>query len=51
MVSDESADVKSQDSKPTKDNKVEEIKAYLDTHGIKYDSTAKKDELLALVGE
>lgn len=30
-------------------NTVDEIKAYLDKHGIAYVSTAKKEDLLALV--
>ncbi|GAB2027728.1 hypothetical protein OfM2_16330 [Lactovum odontotermitis] len=36
-------------SKPTTASKVAEIKAYLDAEGIKYESTAKKADLLALV--
>lgn len=37
--------------KPTSDNTVVEIKAYLDTVGISYKSNATKSELLELVGE
>ncbi|MBB1086377.1 hypothetical protein H5R63_06230 [Limosilactobacillus sp. WF-MA3-C] len=37
------------DVKPTSANTVDEIKSYLDKHGISYTSTMKKDELLALV--
>jgi large subunit ribosomal protein L30 len=36
-------------AKPTAANKVAEIKEYLDAAGIKYESTAKKADLLALV--
>lgn len=39
------------DVKPTSANTVEEIKAYLDKHGIEYSSTALKADLLKLVGE
>ncbi len=35
--------------KPTSSNTVEEIKAYLDKHGISYAGKTTKDELLALV--
>ncbi|MGO2084226.1 MAG: hypothetical protein ACTH2W_10650 [Vagococcus sp.] len=37
--------------KPTSDNTVVEIKAYLDAVGISYKSNATKSELLELVGE
>jgi large subunit ribosomal protein L30 len=36
-------------AKPTAANKVAEIKEYLDAAGIKYESTAKKADLLVLV--
>ena len=36
-------------SKPTSSNTVAEIKAYLDSVGTSYDSSASKSELLALV--
>lgn len=39
------------DVKPTDSNTVDEIKAYLDKNGIKYDSNAKKADLLKLVGD
>lgn len=35
--------------KPTSDSTVKQIKDYLDSEGIEYKSTAKKDELLELV--
>lgn len=37
------------DVKPTSANTVDEIKRYLDSHGIAYTTTMKKDDLLALV--
>ena len=40
----------SESEKPTNDNTVDEIKAYLDENGVEYDSKAKKAELLELVG-
>jgi large subunit ribosomal protein L20 len=43
------SDVSGADVKPTSANTVDEIKAYLDEHGINYSSTMKKAELLALV--
>ncbi len=39
----------SEGSKPTSSNTVAEIKAYLDSVGTSYDSSASKSELLALV--
>ena len=35
--------------KPTNASAVNDIKTYLDAHNIKYDSTAKKDDLLKLI--
>lgn len=35
--------------KPTSTNTADEIKRYLDSHGISYATTMKKDDLLALV--
>ncbi|QDK70341.1 Ish1 domain-containing protein [Lactococcus protaetiae] len=37
------------EEKPNKDTKVEDIKKYLDSHGIKHEGITKKDELLALI--
>ncbi|MDW5473225.1 hypothetical protein DB324_01180 [Limosilactobacillus reuteri] len=39
------------DVKPTNANTVDEIKKYLDDHGIAYTSTDTKDQLLAKLGE
>ena len=39
----------SETSKPTSSNTIAEIKAYLDSVGTSYDSSASKSELLALV--
>ncbi|WP_308556126.1 HeH/LEM domain-containing protein [uncultured Lactobacillus sp.] len=38
-------------TKPTDANTVEEIKSYLDSHGISYPSNALKSDLLRLVGD
>lgn len=40
---------KKEGAKPTSDNTVDEIKEYLDSKEIEYDSKAKKAELLDLV--
>ncbi|MCE6993059.1 hypothetical protein [Dyadobacter sp. CY323] len=37
------------DGVPTKDSKVDEIKAYLDANEIDYTGVTKKDDLLALI--
>ncbi|MBE4709814.1 hypothetical protein HCZ95_06595 [Limosilactobacillus fermentum] len=37
------------DTKPTDANTVDQIKAYLDAHGISYTSSMTKSDLLALV--
>ncbi len=38
-------------AKPTDDNTVAEIKAWLDAHGVSYSSSAVKADLLALVND
>ena len=43
------SDVNGADVKPTSANTVDDIKKYLDSHGISYTSAMKKDDLLALV--
>jgi large subunit ribosomal protein L20 len=42
-------EVKTENVKPTAKSTVAEIKSYLESEGIKFPSSAKKDELLALI--